>query len=533
MIKLKKPYRFGKIIFLSLVCVATLSLFTYFFIDNLILNRSLIGNLEKINIESKLHQSKAILNTKIQELQKVAKDYGVWSECYYKIQEKDTEWFKENFSDWMPNNFNLDLLLVADKDKQIMDQFGLKCNNDMELLDDKSIENILSSNHYDGSNHMLNGLRIYNNSLYILGVSPVLESYENSDIKGVVIIGKKITVEFLSEINKQFDVNMLILSDNKIILSNEDYKKIEDNKDTLLREMKKKNIVALGGKAITASTNLIDISLVNIGYLIVVESPRSFWDTINLIRLYSVGIISICIIIILLLSTFLKIIIEKPMKRLENQIHEMADTNTMQLVDTSGPYEIGRLANAFNDLIVNLRMKQEENINLMTMSNTDELTSLYNKRYFLQYIEDCMHENKDKLTLMFCDIDYFKKINDLYGHQIGDLVLKEIGGIVNQIVGDKGKAFRYGGEELAIIVDECDEYTSIDMAERIRMAICFSKSLKEVSPKMPITISIGVALYPEDASNMEELIKKADMAMYYAKNNGRNQCQLFKKIMKD
>jgi diguanylate cyclase (GGDEF)-like protein len=157
----------------------------------------------------------------------------------------------------------------------------------------------------------------------------------------------------------------------------------------------------------------------------------------------------------------------------------------------------------------------------------DGLTGLYNHRQFQELLQKQIDEENEAVLLMI-DIDHFKKVNDEYGHQAGDKVIKFLANLISHT----GIAARYGGEEFAIVLSNCSLKKGIDQAVRIRAHV--SKSpIKFNNSKMQITISVGVAHYPGDAKTREELIEKADNAMYRAKQTGRNKVVVARTMDKD
>lgn len=182
----------------------------------------------------------------------------------------------------------------------------------------------------------------------------------------------------------------------------------------------------------------------------------------------------------------------------------------------------------FEELINNFAgIIKKENERLKTLSITDSLTSLYNHKYFFEYCQNLLHSGCRQFSLLFCDIDHFKVINDVHGHTTGDLVLKEIGNIIRKVSGENCKVFRYGGEEFAVILENFTPEMALRTAEKMRIKINSTKLMQECSGYSPITISIGISSYPRDAVNIESLVDKADRAMYYSKRNGRNQCCVY------
>ncbi|MEK7813607.1 MAG: GGDEF domain-containing protein, partial [Candidatus Desantisbacteria bacterium] len=161
---------------------------------------------------------------------------------------------------------------------------------------------------------------------------------------------------------------------------------------------------------------------------------------------------------------------------------------------------------------------------------TDGLTGLYNYRYFQEdlrnEIERCKRLKYGGLSLLLMDIDHFKQFNDLYGHQKGDMVLERVGTLLNVHTRKTDVVARYGGEEFVVIAPGTPKENGLLLGERIRQAMSeklFSHEEKnQLGITLPVTISIGIATFPNDASNQEELIKCADNALYSAKNAGRD-----------
>jgi diguanylate cyclase (GGDEF)-like protein len=121
------------------------------------------------------------------------------------------------------------------------------------------------------------------------------------------------------------------------------------------------------------------------------------------------------------------------------------------------------------------------------------------------------------------DIDNFKHYNDTLGHPMGDKVLQEFGRIIKENIRKNDWACRYGGEEFAIILPNTNKEETFKFAERLRLKIeQYKFPQEEIQPQQKITASIGIATFPDDASNKDELIYKADMAMLEAKKRGKN-----------
>lgn len=163
---------------------------------------------------------------------------------------------------------------------------------------------------------------------------------------------------------------------------------------------------------------------------------------------------------------------------------------------------------------------------LERVSIIDNLTGLFNSRYLYDALvreyNRCERFNL-KLSLIMLDVDYFKEINDTFGHQRGDTVLREIGRVLQSILRGYDFAVRYGGDEFMIVLSQNTVIGAHIVAERIRKVIEESPFLRELCGDHRITVSVGVASYPDDTiEGSDALISMADNALYKAKREGRN-----------
>jgi len=162
---------------------------------------------------------------------------------------------------------------------------------------------------------------------------------------------------------------------------------------------------------------------------------------------------------------------------------------------------------------------------LKALATQDELTGLYNHRTFYMILREEVERIKGEdglLSLLMLDIDHFKQINDTYGHQAGDAILRELGKLLKQNTRKVDKAFRYGGEEIMILMPDTNERISMEIAERLRRLIAAYHFDTSKGTSINITISIGVACYPQHATTLDDLVSAVDTALYTAKRRGRN-----------
>ncbi|WP_213880562.1 diguanylate cyclase [Pseudomonas sp. dw_358] len=177
------------------------------------------------------------------------------------------------------------------------------------------------------------------------------------------------------------------------------------------------------------------------------------------------------------------------------------------------------------DVAVNRRQLQSSNLQLQELSSTDRLTGLYNRGHWEESLklEFARHSRYGHAAaLIMFDIDHFKRVNDTYGHPVGDVVIQRVASVAKALVRDADIVGRYGGEEFAILLPGTDKAGGRILAERIRAAI-EAEEVFHGGARIPFTISLGVADLNSPAKDYKELIEWADQALYASKKGGRNQ----------
>lgn len=163
---------------------------------------------------------------------------------------------------------------------------------------------------------------------------------------------------------------------------------------------------------------------------------------------------------------------------------------------------------------------------------TDGLTGLYNLRHFQAEFERTLEtygKFSGKVSLMLCDIDRFKHLNDTFGHQTGDTAIAAVADAIAKAVGKRDVPARYGGDEFAVLMPDANERRAKDVAEKICSNVK-KTHWERLGIETPVTVSIGIATFPEDAFTKDALIKHADRALYKAKHLGRNKIVHFQDI---
>ena len=214
-------------------------------------------------------------------------------------------------------------------------------------------------------------------------------------------------------------------------------------------------------------------------------------------------------------------LIVRPLEQLTQGAGEVAAGNLDVDLPVRGGGEVAYLTQMFNEMVTRIRAAHDK---LERLSETDGLTGLANRRHLMEALD--VEEKRGTryghaFSLLMIDVDHFKKYNDTYGHQAGDVALTRVGTVLKESIRDVDRAGRYGGEEFAVVLPETPLAAALVVAERIR-ARMEGEKLPVKSGEASVTLSIGVAERPTHAATAAEIVAVADAALYDAKEEGRN-----------
>jgi diguanylate cyclase (GGDEF)-like protein len=169
------------------------------------------------------------------------------------------------------------------------------------------------------------------------------------------------------------------------------------------------------------------------------------------------------------------------------------------------------------------------------LSITDDCTGLFNSRHLYTLLEQEITDHVSKtafrvvpimkphFSLLFLDLDHFKRVNDRHGHLVGSRLLAEVGNLLKRVLGPDHAAFRYGGDEFVALLRVLDKPAATELSQRILEQLAQTRFLAGEGLSLSITASMGLATFPQDGNSLHDLIRAADTMMYSAKENGRNQ----------
>ncbi len=210
-----------------------------------------------------------------------------------------------------------------------------------------------------------------------------------------------------------------------------------------------------------------------------------------------------------------------PLRHLSEVASQMGEGNLSIRMKVVGKDEIGQLAHVMNNMAVQLDLDRRV---LEEIATQDALTGLYNRRSFDERMAEEISRSQrfsHSCSLLMMDIDHFKNVNDTFGHQAGDKVLKDMAVLIRGRARAQDFIARYGGEEMTAILPETSFDDALFFAEQLRELID-KFPFRLGGKKIPVTISIGVATYPGHGTEAAGIIGKADAALYEAKGTGRN-----------
>jgi len=271
-------------------------------------------------------------------------------------------------------------------------------------------------------------------------------------------------------------------------------------------------------------------------------SAVSAFQQVRHFRDVSLLVIALLMVLVAATAYRLGLLIARPLDRLTKGAGEVAAGDlAVDLPEAPGGGEVGYLTDVFNHMVSRLREGRREldlihetlrkkNEELEMLSTTDSLTGLDNHRELMRRLEHeearCKRERRS-FSVLVGDVDHFKQYNDAFGHPAGDEVLKAISDIMRESARPVDCVARYGGEEFVVLMPDTVAADALELAEHIRARVAAKKFMGR-----KMTLSIGVAMFPEDAESAEALISIADEALYQAKREGRDRSIRARKLAK-
>lgn len=299
---------------------------------------------------------------------------------------------------------------------------------------------------------------------------------------------------------------------------------------TMVREFEdRRGEPMLGAAAEIASTHWVAVA----------EVPQDIAYH-ELIRLRNLSLVAIAALALLLggAGYVIGLYVVRPIDGLTRAASGVASGDLAIELPVVGNDEVASLTTVFNEMVRRLREDRDQiatmdqqlkrrNQELEELSITDGLTGLRNRRHIMETLDREIARairTRRPLAVMMLDVDHFKQLNDRLGHLAGDDVLARIAGAIRSAVRGVDYAARYGGEEFVVVLPETDQAAARDIGDRIRQIV--SGTVAAGAGGQPVTVSIGIALHPQDGGTVAEVLAQADTALYRAKELGRDRVEV-------
>ncbi|SFL58864.1 diguanylate cyclase (GGDEF) domain-containing protein [Paenibacillus sp. 1_12] len=267
-------------------------------------------------------------------------------------------------------------------------------------------------------------------------------------------------------------------------------------------------------------------------YVIGIVTDYNIIQSVLNMQLSNNLIISLIVIVVVLLFSFvLATYIVKPLNSILNKVNEIANGNFGVKINVNRSDEFGLLSNQVNIMSHNLETYTNElktkNAEIEYYAYQDYLTGLPNRRSFINRLQNRLenYDGSSSLAIIFVDLDRFKFVNDTFGHSVGDLLLKAVAIRISEEIRDHGTASRIGGDEFILEILHHSREDISQLAQRILKEL--SKPYICEGNELIITPSLGISLYPDNGCDAETLVHNSDIAMYRAKEQGRNNYQFY------
>jgi diguanylate cyclase (GGDEF)-like protein len=238
---------------------------------------------------------------------------------------------------------------------------------------------------------------------------------------------------------------------------------------------------------------------------------------LNILKGIKVRFFILWIVVTLFIMIFLELIIERVLIKPLNYLKSFArrETNEKRKLAIEEFREIREiLENTFNRLDTQIK-------NLYKITVTDSLTGLGNRKYLYEYLRKRISQKSKKFAVVLLDLDNFKDINDFYGHKVGDKVLIKVSETLKKFLGKNDIAVRIGGDEFSLVIESYTDEKELEKRLE-KMLDTFNKTWIIDGKNIIMSVSIGVSVFPDNGSTLEELLKNADIALYEAKKQGKN-----------
>lgn len=492
------------IILFSLWCIV---ITMAYFGSQVILNKSYL-ELERKQAESSLQRINEAIDQSASALATVLATWAIWDDAYQFATDLNETFIKTNLVVTTLAAIDIDDFLIYDtKGKPI---YTMAINTDrtkeipmpQALLD--YLEPLLQQVTTNGTKFQ--GLAATTDGISLVVAGPIMTSNNTGPSRGTMVMIKDLSSEVVGKIQ---DVTKLNLAIFPLSLT----KKSEQLKQTYgeLSQSKTGIIERTSDTSLTGYSLLKDIYNKPVA-IVKALMPRTVYQVgLNTLLYYNSIFVIYSIFLMALLWLLLQKLVVDRLERLKAQIGNIDENN-----------------HYFNNLISGIADEVSSVASLYHQATHDPLTGLANRNLLEQAFKNSTSKvnfSHTKMALLFLDIDHFKRVNDTLGHEVGDQLLVEISRLLSSCLRDHDLAVRLGGDEFVVMLVDIDTQKLTAIIERIYQSL--AKPVYINDHELYLTSSMGISIYPDDGKDISALLKNADIALYHAKESGRNHYQYY------
>ena len=515
-----------------------------------------INILEDKYIIENVERTKKEIFKEIEVLDTIVMDWAVWDNSYQFMIDKNPEYIKANLSEDTLNNLKINIMLFIDNKGNLVHGEGYDLQKKESVPIDEALLKYIKDHSLLQNNdvkYRKSGIVTLNGKdLILLSICPILTSAGEGPINGYIVLGANFTEKKIADIGEElsseikltflkdfeYDQKIFDLKDDKIQIDAVSDQKIIgraflddiDGKHLLLLSIEKnRDINNIGEAGIKATLWLLLGLFFLFAIIITVILDRGillrFQELSNDIRKIGEGKD---------LSVRLKRQnIDDELTDVSNEINGMLGVlERSQLFLSKSESALKKAIEKLQDEVLEHEKTQEQ---IKYIAYHDTLTGLPNRNLLNELLVHSItlaERNNKCMAVLFLDIDGFKMINDSKGHGMGDQILQEVAERLLKTLRKSDVIARHGGDEFIVIIEELDNCSGVELIAN-KIINCFQEPFHLENQDYFLTTSVGVAVYPADGQTPDMLIKNADIAMYKAKENGKNQYLFCTPVMKD
>ncbi|HBG33047.1 MAG TPA: hypothetical protein DDW82_04970 [Acholeplasmataceae bacterium] len=506
-LNIKSSIRFRSIVVLILIQFL-LFILVFFTVQSIAVKS--VRDLEYLNAEQNAILVERILVASSSSMNNTVRDWAIWDETYDYIEGNNSTYLDSNLYYESFETLNVNLVLYYDINQSIIFSSFYDFEEETEIpVDDEFIQIIetLGIHQNTSIDFYIQGIITTSDGIFFIASSPILKHSEISDVAGNVIFARQIDQTELDELEIVAGFPFEIF-ENTILT--------EDN-DTIVENAGDNHVLV---------KHLIHDLLHTDQYMIQILLDKKVEPIIgNTLLQLAISISLVGLIFALSTLFYLDKEIFRRLLRLNSGIKKISENANFSTRVPIGPHhdEIDYIGLEINSMLDKLK-ESEQKIN--QMSYTDYLTKIPNRLWFYDHMEQTIQKanaSKEKFAVLFLDLDGFKTINDTYGHGVGDEFLVKVSEVFLKMLDKNDAIARIGGDEFLIMKKYKDVKEINELADRLLTSLKDGIMINEI--KLEATVSMGIALYPDNALTKEDLVLKADKALYGSKSSGKNSYQ--------